>query len=71
MKLGIYVYGLATIAAGIINLVWRDFTTSQQPIQVFGDHVPGRELFALVTAVWLLVGGAAVLWRRTAAAGAA
>jgi uncharacterized membrane protein YphA (DoxX/SURF4 family) len=69
-NLGIYVYAVAAIAAGIINLIWHDFATGWQPIQAFGDHVPGRELYACVTAVWLVVGGAAMLWPRTARAGA-
>lgn len=70
MRLGIYVYALATIAAGIFDLVWGDFDTSHQPIQAFGDHIPGRELFAYIIAVWMIAGGAAILWRRTARAGA-
>lgn len=69
-NLGTYVYAVAAIAAGIINLIWHDFATGWQPIQAFGDHVPGRELYARITAVWLVVGGAAVLWRRTARGGA-
>jgi uncharacterized membrane protein len=69
-NVGVYVYGAAAAAAGIINLVWGDFATGWQPIQAFGDHVPGRELYAYITAVWLIAGGAAILWRRTARAGA-
>jgi uncharacterized membrane protein len=71
MRVAVYVYGMATIAAGIINLVWGDFEAGHQPIQAFGDHIPGREIFAYITAVWLVVGGAAILWRRAARAGAA
>ena len=40
-KLGIYVCGMATIAAGIFDLLWGDFDSSHQPIQAFGDHIPG------------------------------
>jgi uncharacterized membrane protein len=65
------VYGIATVAAGIFDLIWGDFDTSHQPIQAFGDHIPGRELFAYITAVWMIAGGAAILWRRTTKAGAA
>ena len=71
MRLGVYVYGLATVAAGIFDLLWGDFDTSHQPIQAFGDHIPGRELFVYITAIWMITGGAAILWRRTAKAGAA
>jgi uncharacterized membrane protein YphA (DoxX/SURF4 family) len=71
MRLGVYVYSLATVAAGIFDLVWRDFDASHQPIQAFGDHIRGRELFAYITAIWMIAGGAAILWRRSAKAGAA
>jgi len=71
MRLGVYVYGLATVVAGILDLVWADFDASHQPIQAFGDHIPGRELFAYIIGVWMIAGGAAILWRRTAKTGAA
>lgn len=71
MRLGIYVYALATVAAGIFDLVWGDFDGSHQPIQAFGDHIPGRELLAYITAIWMIAGGAAILWRRGAKAGPA
>jgi uncharacterized membrane protein YphA (DoxX/SURF4 family) len=71
MKAGIYVYAAASIAAGIINLIWHDFALSWQPIQAFGDNVPGREVYAIVTALWLVAGGLAIFWPRTAAFGGA
>jgi uncharacterized membrane protein YphA (DoxX/SURF4 family) len=70
-RVGVYVYGMATVAAGIFDLVWGGFDISHQPIQAWGDHIPGRELLAYITAVWMIAGGAAILWRRTAKAGAA
>lgn len=69
MRTGIYVFAATSIAAGIINLIWHDFALGWQPITAFGDRVPGRELLAVVTAVWLIVGGAALFWRRSAAFG--
>ncbi|SRR6266851_28288 len=71
MRVGVYVCGMATVAAGIFDLVWGDFDASHQPIQAFGDHIPGVKIFAYITAVWMITGGAAILWRRTAKAGAA
>jgi uncharacterized membrane protein len=71
MSGGVYVFGLATVAAGIMDFLWGDFESGHQPIQAFGDHIPGRVMFAYLTAVWLVAGGAAILWRRTARAGAA
>jgi uncharacterized membrane protein YphA (DoxX/SURF4 family) len=70
-RVGVYVLGMATVAAGIFDLVWGDFDASHQPIQAFGDHIPGVEILAYITAIWMIAGGAAILWRRTAKAGAA
>jgi hypothetical protein len=70
-KLGVYVCGMATLAAGVFDLVWDDFDKSHQPIQAFGDHIPGVTVLAYITAVWMIGGGAAILWRPTAKAGAA
>ena len=71
MRVGVYVYGIASIAAGILDLVWGEFESAHQPIQAWGDHIPGVTIFAYLTAVWLIVGGAAILWRQSARAGAA
>jgi uncharacterized membrane protein YphA (DoxX/SURF4 family) len=71
MRLGVYVFGLGTIATGILDLVWGDFDAAYQPIQAFGDHIPGRVILAYLAGVWLIAGGAAILWRRTARPGAA
>src|SRR5215469_15878063 len=70
-RIGVHVYGLATVAAGIMDLIWGDFDPSHQPIQAFGDHIPGRTIFAYITAFWMIAGGVAILWRRSARAGAA
>ncbi len=70
-KVGVYVYGLATATAGIMDFIWGDFDAAHQPIQAWGDHIPGREIFAYITAVWMIAGGVAILWRRSARAGGA
>ncbi len=70
-QLGIVVYALAAIATGIMDAMWRDFDPAHQPIQALGGHIPGRALLAYVTAIWLIVGGALFLWRRTERSGAA
>ena len=69
MKIGIVVLGLASIAAGILDLIWGEFESAHQPIQAYGDHIPGVTFFAYVTAIWLIVGGAAILFERTARIG--
>ena len=68
-KAGVYLLGLATILAGILDLIWGEFDASHQPFGALGDHVPGRLIFAYITAVWLILAGAAIFWRRTARAG--
>jgi uncharacterized membrane protein len=70
MRAGVYLYGIASIAAGIINVAWGNFEPAHQPIQAFGDHIPGQRIFAYLIAVCLMAGGAAILRRRTAEAGA-
>jgi len=51
-------------------VLWGDFATDWQPVQAFGDHVPGRTFLAYATAIWLIVSGAALLRARTRRAGA-
>ena len=70
MRAGVYVYAAGSIAAGILDLIWRDFEAAHQPIQALGDHIPGREILAYIAAICLIAGGVAILWRRTVRAGA-
>lgn len=65
MKIGVYVYGIAAVAYGITDLVWGEFDPSDQPLQAWGDHIPGAKIFAYIAAIWLVVAGAALLWRRS------
>ena len=69
-KIGINVLGLATIAAGILDLIWGEFEAAHQPISALGDHLPGRMVFAYITAAWMILSGTLILWRRTARVGA-
>jgi uncharacterized membrane protein YphA (DoxX/SURF4 family) len=71
MRAGVVVFGLASIAAGIMDLAWGEFEAAHQPIQALGDNIPGVQILAHVAAIWLIVGGAAILFRRTARFGAA
>ena len=71
MRFGIYVFGLASAAAGILDLIWGEFEPAHQPLQAWGDHIPGVTIFAYIAAAWLIAGGAAVLWRKSARFGAA
>jgi uncharacterized membrane protein len=65
MKIGTYLYGIAAVAYGITDLVWGEFDPSDQPLQAWGDHIPGAKAFAYIAALWLVIAGAALLWRRS------
>jgi uncharacterized membrane protein YphA (DoxX/SURF4 family) len=71
MRLGVWFYGLATVATGILDIVWGAFEGSHQPIKAFGQHIPGQQVLAYIAGVWLVAAGVAILWRRTARIGAA
>ena len=66
-NLGIYVYAAGAIFLGILGLVSGDFATTWQRV---GPNVPLREPLAYLTAFIELAAGLALLWRRTARAGA-
>jgi uncharacterized membrane protein len=66
-NLGIYVYAAGAIFLGILGLASGDFAATWQNV---GPKAPFRELLAYLTAVIELVAGIALLWRRTARAGA-
>jgi uncharacterized membrane protein len=70
MRAGVYLYAAGSITAGILDLIWGEFEAAHQPIQALADHIPGREILAYIAAIWLVAGGTALLWRRTARAGA-
>jgi uncharacterized membrane protein len=70
MRAGVCMYAAGSIAAGMLDLIWRDFDAGHQPIQALGDYIPGREILAFVAGIWLVAGGGAILWRRTARGGA-
>src|SRR5580658_447706 len=71
MRASVIVFGLASAACGVMDFLWGDFDASHQPIQAFRDHIPGVSILAYITAIWMIAGGAAVLWRRSARAGGA
>jgi uncharacterized membrane protein YphA (DoxX/SURF4 family) len=71
MKVGVWLYGSATVATGILDVVWREFEASHQPIKSFGQHIPGEQVLAIVAGIWLLAAGIAILWRPTMRIGAA
>jgi uncharacterized membrane protein len=64
---GLCVYGASAILLGVVGLVSGDFATNWQRVT---PHVPHRAALAFIAAVCELLAGTAVLWRRTAQAGA-
>jgi uncharacterized membrane protein YphA (DoxX/SURF4 family) len=66
-NLGLYIYGGAAIFLGLLGVVSGDFATTWQNV---GPHVPLRVALAYLTAVIELAGGIALLFPRTARAGA-
>src|ERR1700692_4443581 len=67
MAFGWRVYGLGVMALGMVCVVWGDFDPGQPVPKGF----PDRTALAYAAAAFMLVAGAAVAWRRTAAWGAA
>jgi uncharacterized membrane protein YphA (DoxX/SURF4 family) len=61
------VYGLGVLALGMLCVAWGDFL----PGQPVPKNFPDRTVLAYAAAAFMLVAGAAVEWRRTAAWGAA
>ena len=67
MAFGWRVYGLGVMALGLVSLAWGDFDPGQPVPKGF----PDRTALAYAAAAFMLVAGAAIEWRRTAAWGAA
>jgi uncharacterized membrane protein YphA (DoxX/SURF4 family) len=67
MAFGWRVYGLGVMALGLVCLAWGDFDPGQPVPKGF----PDRATLAFAAAAFMLVAGAAVEWRRTAAWGGA
>ena len=67
MAFGWRVYGIGVMALALVGLALGDFVLGQPVPRDF----PGRTALAYAAATFMLVAGAAVLWRRTAAWGAA
>lgn len=67
MAYGRYVYGLGVTALGLLCLVWGVF----DPGQPVPADLPALTALAYAAAGFMLVAGAAVVWRQTAPWGAA
>jgi len=70
MRIGVSLLGLATIFAGILDLIWGDFDPGHQPIGALGVYILGRAIFAYNTGVWMILAGSAIFCRRMVRIGA-
>jgi uncharacterized membrane protein len=70
MRLGIWIFGLAQIATGAIDLIWGALDPAHQPLQAWGEHVPASAIYAYAIGVLLVAGGAGILSSRTRRPGA-
>ena len=70
MRIGAYIFGIASAAFGVLNLIWGEFEPDHQPLQAWGDSIAGIKVLVWIGAVWLILGGLAVLWKKTALYGA-
>ena len=70
-RIGMVVTGFGSAAAGILDVIWREFEPAHQPIQAWGDHIARIPMLAYIAAALLVIGGIALGIQRTARAGAA
>lgn len=70
MKIGVWFYGFGTALTGILDIAWRAFDASHQPIKSFGT-ISGQNIVACIAGLWLVAAGLTILWRRSARLGAA
>jgi hypothetical protein len=68
-KLGLYFYAFGSFTAGVFDLMWGNFDADHQPIQAWGDNIPGATVFAYIIGVSMAAGALALLWRRSKPAG--
>ena len=66
ITLGARVFGLGIIALAVVCLAFRDFDFGQSVPQAF----PARTALAYAAALFMLISGAAIEWRRTVSWGA-
>jgi hypothetical protein len=70
-QFGVYALGATTIATGVMDLVYRTFDPAEQPIQAWGDNLPGCHMFAGIVGFALVLGGAAIFGTGSRRFGAA
>jgi uncharacterized membrane protein len=71
MRYASWLFGIASALAGLCDLIWGQFEPAHQPIQAWSDHIPAVAILARIVALWLILGGLALLIRSAARTGAA
>lgn len=71
MKISSWLFGIASALAGVFDFIWAEFEPAHQPIQAWSDHIPGLAILSRIAALWLILGGLALLFRPAARIGAA
>lgn len=69
-RVGRVLFGIGSVASGILDIIWREFEPAHRPIQAWGDHIPGLMFLVYAAGVLLIVAGAAIVPSRTARWGA-
>ena len=62
---GTFLLAFGTVAAGLLDLIWRDFDPAHQPIQNLNIHILDRAPLACIAGVCLLLAGTGIFWQRT------
>ena len=70
MKLGLWVFGLSSACAGLFDILWREFEPAHQPVRALAVSLTGEPALAIIGGLILILGGAALLIRRTQRIGA-
>jgi uncharacterized membrane protein len=68
---GLYLYAFGSFAAGVCDLIWGNFDSAHQPLQAWGDNIPGATVFAYITGVGMVAGSVALLFRQSERIGGA
>ena len=61
MKVGVLFYGVGTVLTGILDIAWRAFDASHQPIKSLGN-LPGQNILACIVGTWLVAAGLTIMW---------
>jgi uncharacterized membrane protein YphA (DoxX/SURF4 family) len=71
LHLGLYMYAFGSFTAGVFDLIWGNFDADHQPLQAWGDNIPGATVFAYIIGLGMVTGALALLWRRSRRIGGA